>query len=144
MAGGNLHQDDPDAVGVLDPHLDQSPGLEHGFPDDRHSGRGQPRMLLADVAYLDPDQHRLPWRGGPGRVPGDLQESLAEEEHNPGMVHGPKLPVDGQAQHVAVEAAAAVQVAGPQQDPAAQNVHPTISASRSVTREIKENARSPA
>jgi len=48
----------------------------------------------------------------------------------PGSSGGPNSPVDGQAQHVAVEAAAPVQVAGPQQDPAAQNVHASIPASR--------------
>jgi hypothetical protein len=44
----------------------------------------------------------------------------------PGIVRRAELPVDGQAQYAAVEAAAAVQVAGPQEDPAAQNVHATI------------------
>jgi hypothetical protein len=65
-------------------------------------------------------------RSGPGRtgrVPGDLEESRAEEEHHPWIIRGTELPVDGQAQDVAVEAAA-VQVAGPQEDPAAQNVQP--------------------
>ena len=82
-------------------------------------------------------------RVGLVRVPGDLEQPLAEEEHHPGIVGGTELPVDGQAQQVAVEAAAAVQVAGPQQDPAAQNVHASISASRQVRREVRENARSP-
>ena len=68
--------------------------------------------------------------GEAGRVPGDFEESRAEEEHHPGIFRGAELPVDGQAQDVAVEAAAAVQVAGAQQDPAAQNVHATIPAAR--------------
>jgi hypothetical protein len=51
-------------------------------------------------------------------------------EHHAGILRGAELPVDGQAKYIAVEAAAAVRVAGPQQDPAAQNVHATISASR--------------
>jgi hypothetical protein len=55
-----------------------------------------------------------------------------------------ELPADGQVQYVAVEAAAMVQVAGPQEDPAAQNVHTTISAARCVTRQVNENARLPA
>ena len=121
MTGGNLDQDDPDAVGVLDPHLDQSPGLGQGFPGDRYSCRGQPGMLLAYIPYLDPDQHRLP--RSTSRVPGDLKQSLAEEEHHARMVGRAELPVDGQTQHVAVEAEAAVQVAGAHEDPAAQNVH---------------------
>ncbi len=77
-------------------------------------------------------------------MPGDLEQPLAEEEHHPGTVGETELPVNGQAQHVPVEAPAAVEVAGPQQDPAAQNVHATISASRSVRWEVSENARSPA
>ena len=96
-------------------------------PDDQDSGRGQPGMLGADIPYLDPDHHRAPERAV--RVPGDLEQPLAEEEHHPGIVAGTELPVDGQAQHVAVETAAAGQVGGPQEDTAAQNVHATISAS---------------
>jgi hypothetical protein len=75
-------------------------------------------MLGADIADLDPDHHRAPGRAG--RVPGDLKQPLAEGEHQPGIVRRAELPVDGQAEQVAVEAAAAVQVAGAQQDPAAQ------------------------
>src|SRR5580693_6787214 len=132
VTGGNLDQDDPDAVGILDPHLDQSPGLGHGFPDDRNSGRSQPGMLLADIPRLDPDHHRLPCRAS--RVPGDLKQSLAEEEHHPRMIRRAELPVDSQTQHVAVEAETTVQVAGAHEDPAAQNVHAPIPPSRWVTR----------
>ena len=121
MTGGNLDQDDPDAVGVLDPHLNQSPGLGHGFPDDRCSGRSQPGMLLADIPDLNPDHHRAPCSAS--GVPGDLKQSLAKEEHHPRMVWRAELPVDSQAQHVAVEAETAVQVARADEDPAAQNVH---------------------
>jgi hypothetical protein len=61
-------------------------------------------------------------------MPGHLEQSLAEEEHDGGIVRGPELAVHRQAQYIAVEAAAAIQVAGPHQDPAAKNVHATISA----------------
>ena len=125
MTGGNLDQDDPYAVGVLDPHLDQAPGLHCWLPDNRDPGCGQPGVLGADIPHLEPDHHRGP--GRTGRVPGDLEQSRAEEEHYPGIVRRTELPVDGQAQHVAVEAAPA-QVAEAQKDPAAQNVQPTISA----------------
>ena len=128
MIGGNLHQDDPDAVGILDPHFGQAPGLGCRLPDDRDSGRGQPGVLGAHIPYLDPDHHRAPGRAG--RVPGDLEQPLAGEEHQAGVIRRAELPVDGQAEQVTVEAAAAVQVAGAQQDPAAQNVHATIPASR--------------
>jgi hypothetical protein len=129
-------------LGVLDPHLGQAPGLGCGPPDDGDSSRRQPGVLGADIPDLDPDHHRLPGRAG--RVPGDLEQARAKEEHHPGIVRRAELPVDGKAQRVAVEAATAVQVAGPHQDPAAQNVHTTISAARGVTRQVNENARSPA
>ena len=127
MIGRNLDQHDPDAVGILDPHFGQAPGLGRRLPHDRDSGRGQPGVFGADIPYLDPDHHRVPGRAV--RVPGDLEQPLAEEEHHPRIIAGTELPADGQAQHVAVEAAAAVQVGGPQEDPATQNVHATISAS---------------
>jgi len=111
VIGGDLNHDDPDTVGVLDAHLGQPPGLGHGPPDDRYSGRGQPGMLLADVPHLDPDHHRAP--GSAGRLPGDLKQSLAKEENHARMVvRRAELPVHGQAQDVTIEAQAAVQVAG--------------------------------
>ena len=119
-----------------------SPRARWRAPDDGDSGRGQPGVPGVDVPYLDPDHHRLSGRAGP--VPGDPGQSRAEEEHHPRIVRWAELPVDRQAQDVAVEAAAAVQAAGPQQDPAAQNVHATISAARGVTRQVNKNARSAA
>jgi hypothetical protein len=108
----NLDQDDPDAVGVLDPHLDQAPGLSSWLPHNRDSGRGQPGMLGVDIPDLNPDHHRAPKRAV--RVPGYLEQPLTEEEHYPGIVRRAELPADGQAQQVTVETAAAVQVAGAQ------------------------------
>jgi len=49
VIGGNLDQDNPDAIGVLDPHFGQAPGLGCGFPDDGDSGRGQPGVLGVDI-----------------------------------------------------------------------------------------------
>ena len=86
---------------VLNPHFDQPPGLRGGTPDDRDSGRGQPGVLGVDIPYLDPDDHRVPSRVG--HVPGDLEQSRAEEEHHPRIAGRAELPVDGQAQYVAVE-----------------------------------------
>jgi hypothetical protein len=67
----NLDQDDPDAVGIFDPHLDQAPRLGYRFPHYRDSGRSQPGVLGANVADLDPDHRRT--AGRVGRVPGDLK-----------------------------------------------------------------------
>jgi hypothetical protein len=49
----------------------------------------------------------------------------------------PERPVDRQAQGIAVEPAAAAQVAGQHQDPAVQSVHATISPPRQVTRDAE-------
>jgi len=68
----NLDQDDPDAVRVLDLHLDQALlGLGCRFPHDRDSGRSQPGVLGMHIADLDPDHHRTAGRAG--RVPGGLE-----------------------------------------------------------------------
>jgi hypothetical protein len=99
-------------------------------------------MLLVDIPYLDPDHQRASW--GASRVPGDLEQSLAEEEHRPRMIRRAEFPVHGQAQDVPVEAEAAVQVAGAHENPAAQNVHVIIPPSPWVTRETSQSARSAA
>jgi len=65
-----------------------------------------------------PKELRTSFVGRANCMPGNLEQPLAEEEHQPGIVRWTELPVDGQAQDVAVEAAAAVRVAGAQQDPA--------------------------
>jgi hypothetical protein len=54
----------------------------------------------------------------------------AEEEHHPRIGRGSELPVDRQAQHVAVETPALIEVGGPQQDSAAQDLHATILTAR--------------
>jgi hypothetical protein len=59
-------------------------------------------------------------------VPGHLEQSLAEEEHDRGIGRGPELAVDRQAKHIAVEAPAPVKVGRAQQDPAAQDFHTAI------------------
>jgi hypothetical protein len=71
-------------------HLDQAPGLGYRFPHDRDSGRSQPGVLGMHITDPDPDHHRTAGRAG--RMPGDLKQSLAEEEHQPGIVRRPELP----------------------------------------------------
>jgi hypothetical protein len=56
-------------------------------------------------------------------VPGHLEQSLAEEEHDRGVVGGPELTVDRQAQHITVEAPAPVQVERAHQGTAAEYLH---------------------
>jgi len=70
-------------------HISVKPqGSVAGSPEDGDSRRGQPSMLSVNVPYLDPDHHhRAPGRAG--RVPGDLEQSRAEEEHHAAIVRGP-------------------------------------------------------
>jgi hypothetical protein len=63
-------------------------------------------------------------------VPRYLEQSLAEEEHDGGVISRPELAVDRQAQYVAVEAPAPVQIGRLQQDAAAEYLHPAIFAGR--------------
>jgi hypothetical protein len=44
VIGGDFDEDDPDAVGVLDPHLSQSPGLGYRFTQNANADRSQPLM----------------------------------------------------------------------------------------------------
>jgi hypothetical protein len=120
----NLDENDPDALRILDPHLDQSPGLGHGLSENTHAGRRQPFVLSMNVSHLEPDHQRAP--GGPRSPPGHFQQSRAEKEHHSRVVRRAELPVDRQTQHVPVETAASVQVRWPQQNPAAQYLHITI------------------
>ena len=92
VIGGNLDQNDPNAVGVLDPHFGQSPGLGGRLTENTSSGRGQPVVLSVDIPNLEPDDHRAP--GRTGRTPGDLEQSRAEKEHHSGICGRAKFPVD--------------------------------------------------
>ena len=128
VIGRNLVPDDPDAVGVLELPVDQTPGLRSRLLDNRDSSRSQPDMPGMDIPDLDRDQHRAP--GGPTACPETSSSPWPRKNTSLGSCRPAELPVDGQAEQVTVEAAAAVQVAGAQQDPAAQDVHATIPASR--------------
>ena len=95
MIGWDFGQDDLDTVGVLDPHLGQSPRLGYRFTNNAGTGRGQPLMLSANIPHLEPDHHRVP--GSARRVAGDFQEPSAEKEDHPGIARRAELPVDRQA-----------------------------------------------
>ena len=124
MVTGNLDENDPYAVRIFDPHLDQSPGLGHGLAENAGAGRGQPVMLRMNIPDLEPDHYRA-FRGRRSS-PGHFQQSRAEKEHHSRIGRRPELPVDRQPQHVPVETATSVRVSGPQQNPAAQYFHATI------------------
>jgi hypothetical protein len=52
VIGGDFNENDPHAVGVLDRHLDQSPGLGRGPSQNTNAGRSQPLFLSANVPDL--------------------------------------------------------------------------------------------
>jgi hypothetical protein len=104
VIGGYLNQDDAKAVRVLDPHLGQAPWLYCRPAENASAGRGKSLMFGLHVSHLEPDLRRLPRRAG--RMPGDLEQSAAEEEHHRRVGRGAELPVHGEAQHVAVELSA--------------------------------------
>ena len=82
MIGRDFDQDDPDAIGVLDPHLSQPPGLDGRLAQNAGTGRGQPLMFCVDIPHLEPELHAV--TGGAGRVPGNFQEPWAEKKTIPG------------------------------------------------------------
>ena len=128
MISGDLDQINLHAVWVLDPHLDQSPGLGRWPSQNAHAGRSQPLCLSANIPDLKPEHQRASRRAA--NTPGHLQESRAQEEHHPRIIHRSELPVNRKTQHVAVEMAAPPEVGGAQQNPAAQYVHAAILAAR--------------
>ena len=52
MVGRHLDEDDRQAIGIVQPHLDQTPGLESRRPVDGYAGIRQPPVLGLDVTYL--------------------------------------------------------------------------------------------
>ena len=91
------------------------PGTRNPFDASRETRAGRAGMAATS--------------SGPAGCPETPGSPLAGEEHQPGVARRAELPVDGQAEQVTVEAAA-VQIVGAQQNPAAQDVYSTIPASR--------------
>ena len=48
----DLDKDDPDPVGVSDPHLEQSPWFAFGWTQDLDTGRLQALMLHGEIPHL--------------------------------------------------------------------------------------------
>lgn len=118
----DLDQHDPHPVGVGDPHLDETPRLGAWCPQDLHTERGKPVMLGADVTHLQPQAQVVRrWLGRRGA--GDLQETAAEEEHQPGIGRIAELAIHRKPEHVAIEPARSVRLDRAQQDTAGEHVH---------------------
>ena len=131
MVLGDLDQDDPDAVRVLDPHLDEAPRFQPGRPADRHAGRREAGVLGGDVAHLQPERQAVRVLGRPA---GHLQQPVAEEVDDPPLLRRAELAVDGQPEHIAVERPRPLGIGRAQQDAAAQHLHGGILAHREPDR----------
>jgi hypothetical protein len=111
VGGGDLDEDEVDAVGVGDPALAEAPGLELRGPADIGAGGDEARVLGVDVVDLQPQRAVA---GGRRAVAADqLEEAAAQEEHGAGHP-APEavLAVDPQSQHVAVPAQAVLERRG--------------------------------
>jgi hypothetical protein len=117
VISGDFDQINLHAIWILDPHLDQSPGLGRWPSQNTHAGLTQPLCLSANIPHLKPEHQRASRRTA--GTPGHFQESRAEEEHHARIIHRSELPVDRQTEHVAVEMAAPAEVGWAQQNPAA-------------------------
>jgi hypothetical protein len=100
MVLGHLHHGNPHAVGIFDPHLDESPGLPSGRPGDRHTDGGQPLVFTGDIPHLKPYFEPHGWLLGMTR---DLEQAVAQEVDDAATLRWAELPIDGQAEDVAVE-----------------------------------------
>src|SRR3954467_1214949 len=100
MVVGDFHESDTYAVGIFDPHLDQSPRLSSGRLCDRHAGGRQAIVLRGDVPHLQPERQTHRWLLG---LTGDLQQPVSQEEDDPRTLWRAELPVHGEAEDVAVE-----------------------------------------
>src|SRR3954453_10445714 len=74
MVLGDFHESDSEAVGIFDPHLDQSPGLPSGWLCDRHAGGRKPLVLRGDVPHLHPERQTHRWLLG---LTGDLEQTAS-------------------------------------------------------------------
>jgi hypothetical protein len=121
---GNLDKDDGHSVGVLDPHLQQAPGLppwpaNHGDP-----GGQQPLALSLDIAYLNPHGQAIP--GSVGGPTAHFEEAVSQEEDQARVIGTAELSIDRQSQGLSIEAPATCGLTWTQQNATAQYLHALI------------------
>src|SRR4051794_35673470 len=74
MVVGDFHESDSEAVGIFDPHLDQSPWLPSRRLCDRHASGPKPLVLRSDIAHLHPERETHRWLLG---LTGDLKQAVS-------------------------------------------------------------------
>ena len=87
MIGWHFDQDDLDPVGVLDPHLSQSPGLGDRLPQNAGAGRGQALMFGVDIPYLEPEPYGV--TGGACQCPETSRNPGPRKKTTPGSAGEP-------------------------------------------------------
>jgi len=121
MVRRNLDQDQDQAVWVGYAKLDQAPGFLDRTLDDWNPGRAQLLLRPAHVSDLEP---KLCGRGGRLDAPvGQLEVTAAQEEDDAARVIVPKLPHRMEAEDIAIEAQAAVEIARMQHESAGKYLH---------------------
>ncbi len=84
----DLDYGEPHAVGVFDPHLDQSPGLPSGRSGDRHSGVGEPLVFMEGIPHLEPEFEPRRRLLGKTRA---LERAVVQEVDGPAMLRCAEL-----------------------------------------------------
>ena len=123
MVVGDLDQDDPNAVGIFDPHLDQPPWLQPGRLCDGHVGRCKSMVLSGRVTDLQPQRQAL---GALLRLTRYLQQPVPEEEDDPRLLRWAELAEYREPEDVAVERLRPPRIRRSQEDTAAQYLHGAI------------------
>jgi hypothetical protein len=117
----NLHEDNRQAVWILDPHFDKPPWLLSRLTDYANTGCEEPLVLSIQVANLDPECQVVP---GAIRGPtAQFKEATSQEEDQPRVIGRAELSKDCQSQRVSIEVAAALRITRTHQNSASQNLH---------------------
>ena len=132
MIGGNLDEDDwtPSGSSI---HISVNPHGSAGVLGGTDASRGQPLILGVNIADLQPDHHERP-EGRPA-CPETSSNPGPRKNTSPGWRAG-RTPGRSPGPAAPIEMAAPTQVGGPQQDPAAQDVHAPILAAPQRRRQL--------
>jgi hypothetical protein len=123
MVVGDFDQNDPNAVGIFDPHLDQAPWLQLGRLCDGHVGCCKSTVLGGRLTDLQPECQALRALLCLTRY---LQQPVPEEEDDPRLLRWAELAKDRKPEDVAVERLRPPRIRRSQQDTAAQYLHGAI------------------
>jgi small subunit ribosomal protein S20 len=122
VVSGHLHDHQPQAVRVSDPHFVESPRFATRLPEHLDPPLDERDRRRRQVADLQPHCGRR--ARARSRVPGDFKEAAPEDEDGAAR----ELAVDREPQHVTVESRRTLAIPRVEQDAAAQYLHPVLPA----------------